>query len=90
MVSKMEKNDAVTKATEILKNNNIRWVHSAFVDVREILQDMVLPARDYLSGEAFTAGIGFDAPLSVGFKSIEESDKISCPTPNLVRDALDY
>jgi glutamine synthetase len=81
MVSKMEKNDAVTKATEILKNNNIRWVHSAFVDVRGILQDMVLPARDYLSGEAFTAGIGFDGSSVRGFKSIEESDMIFMPDP---------
>ena len=53
----MEKKDSVKKATEILKTNNVRWVHSAFVDIRGILQDMVLPARDYLSGEAFTAGI---------------------------------
>ena len=50
----MEKNDSVKKATEILKTNNVRWVHSAFVDISGILQDMVLPARDYLSGEAFT------------------------------------
>ena len=41
----MEKNDSVKKAKESLKSNNIRWVHSAFVDVRGILQDMVLPGK---------------------------------------------
>ena len=42
---------------------------------------MVLPARDYLSGEAFTAGIGFDGSSVRGFKSIEESDMIYMPDP---------
>ena len=67
------------KAIETLKTNNIRWVHSAFVDVRGILQDMVLPAREYLSGAAFTEGIGFDGSSVRGFKSIEESDMIFMP-----------
>ncbi len=75
----MEKNDSIQKAIGSLKANNVRWVHSAFVDIRGILQDMVLPARDYLSGEAFTAGIGFDGSSVRGFKSIEESDMIFMP-----------
>ena len=69
----------VKKAIETLKSNNIRWVHSAFVDVRGILQDMVLPAREYISGSAFTDGIGFDGSSVRGFKSIEESDMIFMP-----------
>jgi glutamine synthetase len=75
----MEKNDSVKKTTETLKANNVRWVHSTFVDIRGILQDMVLPARDYLSGEVFTTGIGFDGSSVRGFKSIEESDMIFMP-----------
>jgi glutamine synthetase len=67
------------KQLKLLKANNIRWVHSAFVDVRGILQDMVLPAREYLSGTAFTEGIGFDGSSVRGFKSIEESDMIFMP-----------
>ena len=51
----------------------------AFVDVRGILQDMVLPAREYVSGAAFTEGIGFDGSSVRGFKSIEESDMIFMP-----------
>jgi glutamine synthetase len=71
--------EQVKKAIETLKTNNIRWVHSAFVDVRGILQDMVLPAREYLSGVAFTEGVGFDGSSVRGFKSIEESDMIFMP-----------
>ncbi len=56
-------------------------MHSAFVDVRGLMQDMVLPARDYITGEAFTSGIGFDGSSVRGFKSIEESDMIFMPDP---------
>ena len=71
--------EQVKKAIETLKSKNIRWVHSAFVDVRGILQDMVLPAREYINGAAFTEGIGFDGSSVRGFKSIEESDIIFMP-----------
>jgi glutamine synthetase len=79
MVRHME--ETAKKAIETLKANKVRWVHSAFVDVRGILQDMVLPARDYVSGAAFTEGIGFDGSSVRGFKSIEESDMIFMPDP---------
>ena len=75
----VDKVDSVKKAVDTLKSNDIKWVHSAFVDIRGILQDMVLPAREYISGEAFTAGIGFDGSSVRGFKSIEESDMIYMP-----------
>jgi glutamine synthetase, type I len=75
----VDKVDSVKKAVDTLKSNDIKWVHSAFVDIRGILQDMVLPAREYLSGNAFTAGIGFDGSSVRGFKSIEESDMIFMP-----------
>ena len=71
--------EQIKKAIETLKANNIRWVHSAFVDVRGILQDMVLPAMEYISGAAFTEGVGFDGSSVRGFKSIEESDMIFMP-----------
>lgn len=79
----MEKTDITKKAIETLKANNIRWVHSTFIDVRGILQDMVLPAREYLNGSAFNEGIGFDGSSVRGFKSIEESDMIFMPDPKL-------
>ncbi len=78
--------EQMKKAIETLKTNNIRWVHSAFVDVRGILQDMVLPAREYLNGAAFTEGIGFDGSSVRGFKSIEESDMIFMPDAKTLCD----
>ena len=64
------------KAITILKENKIRWVHSTFVDIRGLMQDVVIPAREYINGNAFSSGIGFDGSSIRGFKSIEESDMI--------------
>ena len=69
------------KAIEILKKNKVRWIHSTFVDIRGLMQDMIIPARDYTEGNAFTAGIGFDGSSVRGFKAIEESDMILMPDP---------
>jgi len=78
---KMEKTETMKKAIDSLKTNKVQWIHSAFVDVRGLMQDMVLPAKDYISGDAFTEGIGFDGSSVRGFKSIEESDMIYMPDP---------
>ena len=71
--------DAITKAQETLKKNKIRWVHTAFVDIRGLMQDVVLPARHFTEGQALTAGIGFDGSSVRGFKAINESDMILKP-----------
>ena len=73
--------EAMKKAIESLKKNKIRWVHSAFVDVRGLMQDVVIPAKQYTEGQAFTAGIGFDGSSIRGFKAIEESDMVFMPDP---------
>jgi glutamine synthetase len=73
--------DDMTRAIETLKENDIRWVHSAFVDVRGLMQDVVIPVKQYTEGQAFSAGIGFDGSSVRGFKSIEESDMIFMPDP---------
>ncbi|MCD6530250.1 type I glutamate--ammonia ligase [Candidatus Bathyarchaeota archaeon] len=70
------------KAITILKENKVRWVHSTFVDIRGLMQDVVIPAREYVSGDAFRNGIGFDGSSIRGFKSIEESDMILKPDPD--------
>jgi len=77
----MEDAENLKKAIESLKVNKVRWVHSAFIDMRGLMQDMVIPARDYVDGSAFTSGIGFDGSSIRGFKSIEESDMIFMPDP---------
>ncbi|RLI45113.1 glutamine synthetase, partial [Candidatus Bathyarchaeota archaeon] len=73
--------EAVKKAVEILKKNKIRWIHSTFVDIRGLMQDVVVPARKYIEGDAFLSGIGFDGSSIRGFKPIEESDMILKPDP---------
>jgi len=78
MVNNME---AINTAKESLKKNKIRWVHTAFVDIRGLMQDVVIPAKQYTEGQVLTAGIGFDGSSVRGFKTIEESDMILKPDP---------
>jgi glutamine synthetase len=73
--------DAITTAKETLKKNKIRWVHTAFVDIRGLMQDVVIPAKHFTEGQALTAGIGFDGSSVRGFKAINESDMILKPDP---------
>jgi glutamine synthetase len=77
----MGKPEDIKKAIETLKTNKVRWIHSTFVDMRGLMQDMVIPARDYTEGSAFTSGLGFDGSSIRGFKSIESSDMILMPDP---------
>jgi len=65
--------EQVKKAIETLKTNNIRWVHSAFVDVEEYSKTWFCPQENTSTAAAFTEGIGFDGSSVRGFKSIEES-----------------
>jgi glutamine synthetase len=73
--------DAITTAKETLKKNKIRWVHTAFIDIRGLMQDVIIPARQFIEGQALTAGIGFDGSSVRGFKAINESDMILKPDP---------
>jgi len=77
----MEDDEALNRAIETLRANNVRWVHSTFVDIRGLMQDKVVPTREYTDGTAFTSGIGFDGSSIRGFKTIEESDMILMPDP---------
>ena len=72
---------AINTARETLKKNKIRWVHTAFVDMRGLMQDVVIPTKHFTEGQALTAGIGFDGSSVRGFKSINESDMILKPDP---------
>lgn len=81
----MERSDfideSMRRAIETLKVNRVRWVHAAFVDIRGLMQDMVIPAREFIDGDAFRSGLGFDGSAVRGFKSIEESDMVLMPDP---------
>ncbi len=69
------------KAIKTLRENNVRWVHSGFTDIRGLLQDVIIPVKQYTGGRAFKSGIPFDGSSIRGFKSIEESDMILMPDP---------
>jgi len=75
------KAETLKKAVGMLEKDGVRWVHSTFVDIRGLMQDVVIPARQYTGGNAFTSGIGFDGSSVRGFKTIEESDMILMPDP---------
>ncbi|MGB9853337.1 MAG: type I glutamate--ammonia ligase [Candidatus Bathyarchaeales archaeon] len=77
----MENNENVKKAIELLKANKVRWVHSTFIDIRGLMHDMIIPAREYIEENAFTAGLGFDGSSVRGYKPIEESDMNLMPDP---------
>jgi len=71
----------IKEAIELLKANKVRWVHSTFIDIRGLMHDMIIPAREYIEGNAFTAGLGFDGSSVRGYKPIEESDMNLMPDP---------
>lgn len=73
--------EAIEEAIRILKENNVRWVHTSFVDIRGIMHDIVVPAREYLEGNAFRYGVGFDGSSVKGFRDVEESDMVLIPDP---------
>lgn len=77
----MENVENIKKAIELLKEKKIRWVHSTFIDIRGLMHDMIIPAREYIDGNAFTAGLGFDGSSVRGYKPIEESDMNLMPDP---------
>jgi len=73
--------EAIREAIEKIKVNKVRWVHSTFVDIRGLMQDMVIPSREFIEKNAFIHGLGFDGSSIRGFKSIEESDMVLIPDP---------
>jgi glutamine synthetase len=76
------KAENLSKAIETIKKDKIRWVHSTFIDIRGLMQDVIIPAKLYSDGSAFTSGIGFDGSSIRGFKTIQESDMILMPDPS--------
>ena len=52
--------DIFEKTIKTLRENKVRWVHSGFTDVRGLMQDVIIPVKQYTEGKAFKAGIPFD------------------------------
>ncbi len=77
--------ESIENAKKILKENNIKQVLCAFSDVRGYLQTFSIPAREFLEGDAFESGIGFDGSSIRGFKTIEQSDMVWMPDALTIR-----
>ncbi|MEM1515406.1 MAG: type I glutamate--ammonia ligase, partial [Candidatus Bathyarchaeia archaeon] len=73
--------EAIRKAIEKIKANRVRWLHLIFVDIRGLIRDMVVSAKEFIEGNVFFSGLGFDGSSIRGFKSIEESDMVLMPDP---------
>ena len=69
------------RAIKTLREKKVRWIHSGFTDVRGLMQDVIIPVKQYTEGKAFSAGIPFDGSSVRGYKSIDESDMILMPDP---------
>jgi glutamine synthetase len=67
------------EAKKRLKNANVNNVLCFFSDLRGILQSFTIPAREFIEGDAYKTGIGFDGSSIRGFKSIEMSDMVWVP-----------
>ncbi|NJE11712.1 type I glutamate--ammonia ligase [Thermococcus sp. LS2] len=84
MVIKMNE-IGIEKAKQILKENGVKQVLCAFTDVRGYLLTFSIPAREFIEGDAFVDGIGFDGSSVRGFKTIEQSDMVWKPDPSTLR-----
>jgi hypothetical protein len=54
-----------------LKDVDVKNVHCFFSDLRGILQRFTISATEFVEGDAYKTGIGFDGSSIRGFKTIE-------------------
>ncbi|HID27342.1 MAG TPA: type I glutamate--ammonia ligase [Methanosarcinales archaeon] len=66
-------------AKKILKDAEVKNVLCFFSDIRGILQSFTIPSREFIDGDAYAEGVGFDGSSIRGFKTIEKSDMIWMP-----------
>jgi len=69
----------VDDARKRLKDAKVRNVLCFFSDLRGILQSFTIPAEEFIEGDAYKTGIGFDGSSIRGFKTIEMSDMVWVP-----------
>jgi glutamine synthetase len=70
---------AQEEAKKRLKDANVKNVLCFFSDLRGILQSFTIPAHEFIEGDAYDTGIGFDGSSIRGFKAIEMSDMVWVP-----------
>jgi glutamine synthetase len=71
----------VSRANDILKNNQIRWVQVHFTDLLGGLRSFTVPVEDLFTGKLWGDGIGFDGASVKGFAQVEASDMRAIPDP---------
>ncbi len=81
----MSMSGMVDNARKLLKNEGVKQVLCAFSDIRGILQTFSIPAREFIEGDYFETGIGFDGSSVRGFRSIEKSDMVWMPDPSTMK-----
>lgn len=67
------------KRQKRLEEAKVTNVLCLFSDIRGILQSFTVPAREFIEGDAYETGIGFDGSSIRGFKTIEMSDMVWMP-----------
>ena len=77
--------DKIEEAKKILKENNVKQVLCAFSDIRGFMQTFSIPAREFVEGNVFEDGIGFDGSSIRGFKTIEASDVVWMPDASTIK-----
>ena len=69
----------MSKAIQLIKEHDVKWVDLRFTDIRGKQHHISMPARDALDEDFFEVGKMFDGSSIEGWKGIEASDMILLP-----------
>lgn len=69
----------MSKAVQLIKDNDVKWVDLRFTDTKGKQQHITFPAREVLDEDFFENGKMFDGSSIAGWKGIEASDMILKP-----------
>ena len=69
----------MSKAVQLIKEHDVKWVDLRFTDTKGKQQHVTFPARDALDEDFFEDGKMFDGSSIAGWKGIEASDMILKP-----------
>lgn len=75
----------IENAKKSLTQASIKQVHCFFSDIRGILQSFSIPTAEFVKGDGFNDGIGFDGSSVRGFKTIDASDMVWVPDASTLK-----
>ncbi len=79
----MATKNSIQKVLNLIKNNHIEFADLKFTDLFGTWQHLTVPVSEINEG-AFKNGIGFDGSSIRAWKSINESDMLLMPDPDMV------